>query len=48
MILIIKKEICKDWVSQKTFITIPNIFYPIVKKYYELKGYEVEIYEGEL
>ena len=45
MILLIKKEIYKDLVSQKYFIEIPGIFYKIVKKYYELRGYEVDIFE---
>ena len=43
MKLIIKKEICVNWLSYKTFIDVPNIFYRIVKKYYELRGYEVEV-----
>lgn len=45
MTLLIKKQILEDWVSLTEFIKIPGIFYPIVKKYYELKGYEVEIYD---
>ena len=44
MKLLVKKEVYEDWVSLKQFIEIPRIFYWIVKKYYELKGYEVEIW----
>lgn len=45
MILIIKKEIYENWLSYKTFKKVPSIFYKLVKKYYELRGYEVEIFE---
>lgn len=48
MILMLKKEIYEDWVSEKYFIEIRSIFYPIVKKYYEWKGYEVEIYDWKV
>ena len=47
MKLIIKKEINVNWLSYKGFITVPRLFYRIVKKYYEIKGYEVEILENE-
>lgn len=45
MIVIIKKEIEKDWLSIKTCKKVPKIFFKIVKKYYELIGYEVEVFE---
>jgi len=45
MIVIIKKEIEKDWLSIKACKRVPRIFYKIVKKYYELIGYEVEVLE---
>ena len=47
MKLIIKKEICINWLSYKTFIDVPRLFYKIVKKYYELRGYEVEVLKDE-
>ena len=42
MKIIIKKEINEQWISYKGFRTIPRILYKIIKKYYELRGYEVE------
>lgn len=42
MIVIIKKEVCKEWLSIKIVKRIPSITYPLVKFYYEIKGYEVE------
>ena len=41
--LVIKKEILPDWLSFKTFIEVPKIFYRIVKFYWKIKGYEVEV-----
>lgn len=48
MKLIIKKEIYENWVSFKSFIEVPKLFYKLIKKYYEMKGYEVEIYDNEI
>lgn len=45
MKIIIKKEINEQWISYKGFRTIPKILYRITKKYYELRGYEVEVLE---
>lgn len=45
MMIRLRKEIYKTWVSEKTFIEVPRIFYPFVKLYYKLKGYEVDKYE---
>lgn len=45
MILIIKKEIEKDWLSIKTCKRVPKLLSKLFKKYYELIGYEVEVLE---
>ena len=47
MIIIIKKEVYKDWLSIKTCKRVPKLLSKIFKKYYELIGYEVEVLEKE-
>lgn len=48
MMIRLQKEIYKDWVSEKSFKEIPRVLYIFYKIYYKLKGYEVDIYDGEI
>jgi len=43
--LIIKKEHYPSWMSLKMTRRYPFIIWRIMKKYYEMKGYEVEVLE---
>ena len=48
MKLIIKKQLEKEWLSFTTYIEVPKIFYRIVKLFYEIRGYEVEVVEKDV
>ena len=45
MTIIVRKEIYEHWLSETFCKEIPRIMYPIVKAYYKLKGYEVEVFK---
>ena len=48
MILIIKKIIIENKLEEQTYKEVPKIFYKLVKWFYEIRGYEVEVVDKDV